>query len=85
MKNLFGKFSKKQLVSALVIAVCMSFTMISTFALDTETSTAMSTSMTSVKTDALSALALVAPMAITIMGAFLVWKYGIRFFKSLAK
>lgn len=46
---------------------------------------AVTTALTTVKTDALSALAAVAPVAIAIMGAFLVWKYGVKFFKSLAK
>jgi hypothetical protein len=47
--------------------------------------TAMGTALKSVQTDAMSALATVAPYAIAIMGAFLVWKYGMKFFKSLAK
>lgn len=47
--------------------------------------TAMTTAMTTIKTDSLAALAAVAPIAILIMGAFLVWRYGIKFFKSLAK
>lgn len=46
--------------------------------------TAMTTALTTVKTDALSALAAVAPLAIAIVGAFLVWKYGISFFKGVA-
>lgn len=46
---------------------------------------AMTTSLTGVKTDSLNALATVAPMAIGIMGAFLVWKYGVKFFKAIAK
>ena len=33
----------------------------------------------------LAALSAVAPIALAIMGAFLAWRYGIRFFKSLAK
>jgi hypothetical protein len=45
----------------------------------------MDTALTSVKDDALAALAVVAPVGIAILGAFLVWKYGIRFFKGLAK
>lgn len=48
-------------------------------------SEAMVTALTTVKTDSLAALAAVAPLAIGIMGAFLVWKYGIRFFKGIAK
>lgn len=55
------------------------------FCAEGDTATAMGTALTSVKTDALGALAVVAPIGIGIMGAFLVWKYGIRFFKSLAK
>ncbi len=38
-----------------------------------------------VKTDALGVISSVAPIAISIMGAFLVWRYGVRFFKSLSK
>lgn len=46
---------------------------------------AMTTALQAVRSDALGALSAVAPIAIGIMGAFLVWKYGIRFFKGLAK
>lgn len=45
----------------------------------------VTTALTSVKTDSISALAVIAPIAIAVLGAFLVWKYGVRFFKSLAK
>lgn len=45
----------------------------------------MGPAMEGIKTDALGAIATVAPYGIAIMGAFLVWKYGIRFFKSIAK
>lgn len=48
-------------------------------------SEAIVTALTSVKTDAVAALAAVAPIAIAIMGGFLVWKYGVKFFKGLAK
>lgn len=47
--------------------------------------TALTTALTTVKTDALSALAAIAPIAIAIMGAYLVWRFGIKFFKGLAK
>jgi hypothetical protein len=45
---------------------------------------AMVTALTAIKTDSLGAIADVAPIAIAIMGAFLVWKYGVKFFKSIA-
>lgn len=38
-----------------------------------------------VATDAMSVLSTVAPIAIGIAGAFLVWRYGMRFFKSISK
>jgi hypothetical protein len=47
--------------------------------------TSLTTAVTSVKVDALDVLAAVAPLAIAVMGAFLVWKLGVRFFKGLAK
>lgn len=47
--------------------------------------TALTTALTTIKTDALAALGAVAPVGIAIMGAFLVWRYGIKFFKGLAK
>lgn len=47
--------------------------------------TALTNALTTVRTDALAALAAIAPIAIGIMGAFLVWKFGVKFFKSLAK
>lgn len=46
---------------------------------------AITAALTSVANEATTVLSSVAPIAITIMGAFLVWKLGIRFFKSLAK
>jgi hypothetical protein len=45
----------------------------------------MTTALTSVKTDGIDVLTVVAPIAIAIIGAFLVWRYGIKFFKGLAK
>ena len=38
-----------------------------------------------VATDAMNVLSTVAPIAIGIAGAFLAWRYGMRFFKSISK
>jgi hypothetical protein len=73
----------KMFVTSLCMAIVLSVS-VGVFA-DDGTTTAMTTALTSVKTDSLAALAVVAPIAIAIMGAFLVWRYGIKFFKSLAK
>lgn len=38
-----------------------------------------------IKGDIIAGLAAVAPYAIAVLGAFLVWKYGVKFFKHLSK
>jgi len=45
--------------------------------------TALATAFGTVSTDVLAGLATVAPIALTILGTFLVWKYGVKFFKSI--
>lgn len=45
----------------------------------------MTTALGSIKTDALSALGIVAPIGLSIAGAFLVWKFGMKFFKGISK
>ncbi|MDY0237109.1 MAG: hypothetical protein RBR71_13870 [Gudongella sp.] len=47
----------------------------------TATETAITGALTTVQGDVMSVIAAVAPIAISIMGAFLVWKLGIKFFK----
>lgn len=49
------------------------------------TVTAITTALQTVADDALSVIAGVAPIAISIAGAFLVWRYGMRFFKAISK
>lgn len=39
----------------------------------------------SVATDITGVLTGIAPVAIGIAGVFLVWRYGLRFFKSISK
>lgn len=39
--------------------------------------------LTSIANEATGVISSVAPVAITITGAFLVWKLGIKFFKSI--
>lgn len=45
----------------------------------------MTTAFTSIKTDFMSGVTAIAPIALSITGVFLVWKYGVRFFKGIAK
>lgn len=47
-------------------------------------SDALNTAFTSLAGQIVESLDAIAPIAITIVGAFLIWKFGIKFFKSLA-
>lgn len=51
----------------------------------TGASSSIVTALTKVATEATTALTSVAPVAISVMGVFLVWRYGIKFFKSVSK
>lgn len=46
---------------------------------------AVSGALTTIATDITEVLTTVAPIAIGIVGVFLVWRYGMKFFKSLSK
>lgn len=46
---------------------------------------AMTTVFTSVAGSITDGLASVAPIAVPVMGAYLVWRYGVKFFKGLVK
>jgi hypothetical protein len=72
--------------AALVSGVtgCMAVTMIGHCTEDA-TVTAMGTAMGTIKDNIIAALGVVAPVALGIFGAFLVWKYGQKFFKGIAK
>jgi hypothetical protein len=76
----------KNKVAGLMVVVPTAVTLASTTChADEATTLAMTTALTTVQTDALGAIAAVAPIGIGIMGAFLVWKYGLKFFKAIAK
>ncbi|ACL75921.1 hypothetical protein [Ruminiclostridium cellulolyticum] len=80
MRKVSKKFVGTMVASLVVVSTCISI-----FAEDSDTVTAMGTAMSGVKSDGISALSTVAPYGIAIMGAFLIWKLGVKFFKSLAK
>lgn len=80
------KTNLKKIFAAFTTLCTAAFIAVNPFAaLDAETSNAMTASFTKTKEDSISALAIIAPIAIAIFGAFLVWRYGKRFFSSIAK
>lgn len=74
--------AKKVLGSILPALMLTLFAVNSAFA-DGEAAAAMETAFNPVKTDFLAAVAKLAPIAVAIAATPIVWKLGIRFFKSL--
>lgn len=50
-----------------------------------EASSALSTGFKAIADSVIAGIGEVAPIALTVMGAMLVWRVGVRFFKSVAK
>ena len=46
---------------------------------------AMTTAFESIQSMLLSGIAAIAPVALVVCGAILVWRFGVSFFKSLAR
>lgn len=45
----------------------------------------VTTALSSIAADVTDVLAAVAPIALGIAGTFLVWRYGMKFFKAISK
>ena len=45
----------------------------------------LQTAFTSLQGDIIAAIGVIAPIALVICGTVLVWRFGVRFFKGLAK
>lgn len=48
-------------------------------------SSSVVSSLTSIAGDITSTITAIAPIALGIVGVFLAWKYGMKFFKSISK
>lgn len=55
------------------------------FAETTGTSSAVTTALQSTATEITSTISAIGPIALGIAGTFLVWRYGMRFFKAISK
>ena len=76
---------KEKLKALPVVIGATLLPVVNAFAAEGDVTSSMTTALTAVKTDAMSAIGAVAPIAIAIAGAFLVWRLGMRFFKSISK
>lgn len=57
----------------------------SALAADDTTVTAMTSAFSEIQGTMLSGIGAIAPIALVVVGAVLLWKFGIKFFKSIAK
>ena len=83
MEKLKGLIKKCQpFALALVVTA---FTAISSFAQSPSVATTMTTAVGGIKTDFEATVTAVAPVAIGIIAVFMVWKLGMKFFRSITK
>jgi len=86
MRKILRNISRKAVVATTVGATAV-VASISAFATDPTgvVPTGLDTGMAQIKADALAGIGAVVPYALAIVGVFLVWKYGLAFFKKVAK
>lgn len=86
-----GYISMKKLNKKLFVILAIVTTMVLgslasvSAAADSAVMAGVTTAVTSASDNILGAIAVVAPIALGIVGIFLAWKYGMRFFKGLSK
>lgn len=85
MKNFVDKLKNKKYLLSILSAFCMCALIATTSHAsgDTSVSSSVTSSLQTVASDIKSTLAAVAPIGLGIAGAFLAWKLGMKFFKSL--
>lgn len=85
MKNLKDFMVSKK--NAILVGLSSMALMTNVFADEggASTATAVTTALKTTATNITSSLNAIAPIGLGIAGTFLVWRYGMRFFKSLSK
>lgn len=74
---------KSKLVAPLAVVSSLAVPVLA-FAESSTPAATMTTAFTTVQSDFNSTVTAIAPIAVGIVGVFLVWKLGVRFFKSIA-
>lgn len=81
LKEFIGNNKDKIMLSLPALALLNS----SVFAEGGDTSSAVTAALQTTASNITSSLNAIAPIGLGIAGTFLVWRYGMRFFKSLSK
>lgn len=85
MKNFVEKLKNKKYLLSILSAFCLCALVATTSHAsgDSSVSSSVTSSLQSVAADVKATLGAVAPVGLGIAGAFLAWKLGMKFFKSL--
>ena len=79
-------FNKEKLKKSLPVAIPTLTVLVGNVASASGgSSEAVVSALETVATDITSTIGAIAPVALGIAGTFLVWRYGMRFFKSISK
>lgn len=76
---------KKLSVGVATGAVVLSSSAITALASEGDVSTAVISSLTNTAGDVTKTMNGIGPIALGVAGAFLVWRYGMKFFKAISK
>lgn len=85
VKSFFNLIGKKASFFFTLALACAYFVVPSFAAVDQTVVTNMTTAFTSVKENFNAIVAAIGPIAVGVAGIFIVWRLGVRFFKSIAK
>lgn len=83
MEKLKGLIKKCQPFALALVVTAL--TGISAFAAEPSVASTMTTAVGGIKTDFEATVTAVAPVAIGIIAVFMVWKLGMKFFRSITK
>lgn len=83
MFEFFNK-AKKKITAIATVCAFSALGAVSAFAED-GTAAAVGAALTTVATDMTGVLTTVAPIALGVVGAILVWKFGLKFFRTITK
>lgn len=85
VKSFFNRIGKKMSFLFTLALACAYFVVPSFAAVDETVVTNMTTAFTTVQDNFNAIVAAVGPIAVGVAGIFIVWRLGVRFFKSIAK
>lgn len=83
MLKKLGKKVNKKVLSVFTALFVLGLPVIASA--DSGQSTAVVSALETVASDIKATITSIAPVALSIAGVFLVWRYGMRFFKSISK